>query len=434
MGSGIFSTPGEAAKHVSSPWLILGLWALAGLITLLQTLVTAELATRFPRAGGEYQYLKEAYGDFAAFFFGWSFTIFIVGGGAGTIAAAFGDFTAELLRLNHRWAAPALGCAAIAAVVGVNALGLRAGAATQIVLTLLKTAALVAIAIGAIAIHRRFTPTPSPALPVPAKESPIHAFFLALLPVFWSYTGATDSAKMAEETRDAPRSLPWALCGSALLLTAVYLLYNYALLCALPPAEMAGRRSVPSLVFSRAGAGVVGDFFLAASALVCVGAISSTILANVRVTFALARDGLTFNIFAGMSRRQAPIASLLLAGGLACSFVLYRRFEEILRIYFMASSLLFGLTYLSLIVFRRRDARARQTAHMDVFYVPLGVPIAVSLVALEAGLAMTILWADIQTGGRDSVATLLLLALVGAIYSIWTRGLGRQARDAAGRE
>src|SRR5690554_5204894 len=87
IGSGVFQAHGEIAKTVHSPWLVIGLWAAAGVITLAQGLVTAELATRFPLAGGEYQYLKLAYGEFAAFFFGWSFTIFIIGGSGGAIAA-----------------------------------------------------------------------------------------------------------------------------------------------------------------------------------------------------------------------------------------------------------------------------------------------------------------------------------------------------------
>jgi APA family basic amino acid/polyamine antiporter len=424
IGSGIFATPGEAARHVHSPWLILLLWGVAGFITLLQTLVTAELATRLPHAGGEYQYLKAAYGRFAAFFFGWSFTLFIVGGGAGTIAALFGDFCAELFGLRGAWAAPALGCAAVGVVVGVNAAGLRTGAATQSILTLIKTAALVAIAAGAAAVAGRVTPAPAPAEAGTLGEATLGSFLLALFPVFWSYTGATDSAKMAEETRDVHRALPLALCGSAVLLTAVYLLYNYALLCAASPAEMAGHRSVPSLIFTRAGVSFMGDLLLGASALVCLGALSSTLLANVRVPYALSRDGLAPAVFGRMSEGQAPVAALGLGGGLACAFVVNRGFEAILRIYFLASAVLFGLTYLSLVIFRLRDRRTGQTFPAEAFRLPLGIPIALALVALEGGLAVKIIHADVTGGGRDSLYTLLLLGATAAAYRLWRRPPG----------
>lgn len=425
IGSGIFATPGVAAQHLASPWMILAIWLLAGVITLLQSLVTAELATRFPRAGGEYQYLKEAYGEFAAFFFGWSFTIFIVGGGAGTIAALFGDFSAELLRMPQRWASPALGCAAIVAVLAVNVVGLRAGAVTQNILTFLKTAALLAIAIGAMWAARRMTPMPSTAAVPHGHEGSLEAFFLALLPVFWSYTGATDSAKMAEETRDVHKSLPRALCGSALLLTALYTFYNYALFCAASPGDMAGHRSIPSFIFARNGAGRLGDLMLAASALVCLGAVNSTILANVRVTYALARDGLAPGILARMSRRQAPIASLIVGGALACLFVLNRGFEQILRIYFMASTVLFGLTYLSLVIFRRRDRHLSRPFPTHALRLPYGSLIAIFLLGLEIALAAHIVWSDWARRSHDSLWTLAFLAATAGFYLIWKAFVAR---------
>lgn len=419
IGSGIFATPGEAARHLESPWVILLAWVAAGVITLLQTLVTAELATRFPKAGGEYQYLKAAYGEFAGFFFGWSFVVFILGGGAGTIAALFGGFAAELAGIETAWASPMFGCAAVVAVVIVNAAGLRAGAVTQNLLTIAKVAALVGIAGGAMIVAGRWAPASSEGTASTTGEGWMSAFFMAMLPVFWSYTGATDSAKLAEETRDVRRALPVALCGSALALTVVYVLYNYALLCAMPPEVMAGKRSVPSLVFERAGVGYLGNLLLAISALVCLGAVSSTILANVRVMYAMARDGLAPRMFGRMSEGQSPIAALVLGGALACAFVVNRSFEQILRIYFMASTVLFGLAYLSLIVFRRRERGGAQAA--DVFRLPAGPWIALGLVVLEAALAVNIVVADIRNRTRDSLWTLAFLGAMAVFYVLWKR-------------
>lgn len=428
IGSGIFATPGEAARHVHSPWIILGLWALAGLITLLQSMVTAELATRFPRAGGEYQYLKEAYGPFAAFFFGWSFTVFIVGGGAGTIATAFGEFIADMLEVSWRWAPAVFGCGAIISVVVVNAMGLRTGAATQNFLTFLKTALLLAIAVGAMIVAGRWTPMPAPPDPEPAPLS-LDGFFLALMPVFWSYTGATDSAKLAEETRDAHRALPRALLASVAVLTIVYIFYNYALLCGAAPVDMAGRRSVPALVYSGVTALPVDKLILAASALICLGAISSVFLANVRVTYALARDGLTFRALGDMSSRQAPVNSIIVGGVLACSFVLNRNFEQILRIYFLASAVLFGMTYASLLVFRRRErSGAAHAAGQDVtavYRAPAGIAAVLTLIVIEAAIAISIIVSDIQTGSRDSLWTLGLLTGLGALYLVWRTSMKR---------
>ncbi len=431
IGSGIFATPGEAAAILSSPWLILLAWLVAGLITLLQTLVTAELATRFPKAGGEYQYLKAAYGDFAAFFFGWSFTVFIIGGGGGTIAAALGEFAAELLGMDQRWSAPVLGCGAVVAVTVVNALGLRTGAFAQNLLTILKIAALLAIGIGAIVVSGRLTPLPAvesaaPGSPV-ATGGMLEAFLLVLLPVFWSYAGATDSAKLAEEVKDVRRSLPLALLGSALLLTAVYCLYNYALLCAVSPAEMAGRRSVPALAFRGVEGLPISDLILLASVLICLGSISSVFLANVRVTYALARDGLTFSVLGRMSRGQAPVGSLIVGGAIACGFVWFRTFGEILRIYFMGSTVLFGLTYLSLIVFRWRDRQAGRPFPDRVYQAPAGSLLAILLILMEVVIAASIIRSDLREKTYDSLWTLALLAGLAMLYVVWIRVFPRHS-------
>lgn len=417
IGSGIFAAPGEVAKTLHSPWTILAAWLIAGVITLLQTLVTAELATRLPRAGGEYQYLRAAYGEFAAFFFGWSFTVFIVGGGAGTIAALFGDFAAELLGWRGRWASPVLGSAAIAAVAIVNASGLKTGAVTQNILTTLKALALVAIAIGACIVAGRATPAHSIGEASIERAFSLEPFLLALMPAFWSYTGATDSAKLAEEVKDVHRALPRALCGSAILLTTIYLLYNYALLCALSPTDMAGVRSVPAVVY--AAHPLISRLILLASALICLGAISAVLLANVRVTYALARDGLTFAALGRMSKHQAPVAAIAVGAVLAATFVWYRSFEQILRIYFLASTILFGMTYLSLIVFRVRDRRAGHGIPGNVYKTPLGIPVALLLIAIEILIGASIVHSDIRKGHLDSVWTLAFLAAMALLYVGW---------------
>ena len=423
IGSGIFATPGEAATYLGSPWVILGVWLAAGFVTLLQSMVTAELATRFPRAGGEYQFLKEADGECAAFFFGWSFTVFIVGGGAGTIAAAFGEFVAELLVMDQSWAAPLFGCCAIFTVGIINGLGLRTGAVTQNLLTFLKTAALLSIAIGAMVVAGRVTPAPTTFVTERAPDFGFEAFLLALMPAYWSFTGATDSAKLAEETKDVHRALPRALMATVGVLTLVYFFYNYALLCAVSPSEMAGRRSVPALIFSGITSYPINDMVLIASALICLGAISSVFLANIRVTYALARDGLTFSTLGVMTKAQAPAVSILVGGSLACAFVIRRGFTQILHIYFLASAVLFGLTYLSLIVFRLRDRRAGRGFPEGVYRTPRGMAVAVLLIGFEVAVAGSIIASDIRTKSLDSLYTLGLLAGLAVLYLVWRRAV-----------
>lgn len=421
IGSGVFRTPGEVAQYVRSPWIILGLWVAGGFITLIQSLVTAELATRFPKAGGEYQFLKEAYGDFAAFFFGWSCTVFIIGCGAATIAAALGDFCGELFGLRSSWASPLFGCLAIVCVTWVNASGLRSGAFAQNLLTLLKIVALLVIAGFAVWLADRVTPAAPLAAVATRPELGMGTLLLAFLPVFWSYTGATDVIRLAEEVKDVRRALPRAMFTTVVVLTVVYLLYNYALLCAMPPDVMAGEPSVHAMSLASLRGEAVRAGVLVASIVICLGSISSVFLASVRVTYALARDGLTFRVLGRMSRNQAPVASFVVIGAIACGFVVSRSFNGILRIYFLASAVLFGLTYLSLIVFRLRDRRAGRPFPDGVYRAPVGLLLAAFLILFELAIAGSIIRSDWQSGSSDSLLTLALLAGMALFYVVWKR-------------
>jgi len=439
IGSGVFRTPGTVATHVTSWWAIILLWGAAGLITLMQSLVSAELATRFPHAGGEYEYLKRAYGPFAAFFFGWSCTIFIIGAGAGTIAAALGDFAAELMRLeNTRWASPAFGCAAMLAVAAVNVVGLRTGAATQNALTFLKVAALLGIGIGAWWLSARWLPARIDGPATVAPRVTLEGWMLGLLPVFWSYTGATDAVRLAEEVRDVHRALPRAMIGIVAALTVVYILYNYALLCAVPLRQMAGEPAVHALAFASLKDWPVREGILVASILICLGSISAVLLASARVTFALARDGLAPRVFARMSASQAPVACFVLSALLACAFVMNRDFARILRIYFLASAVLFALTYLTLILFRRRDRLSGRGFPSEAFRAPAGPLLAVLLIVFELVIGVTIIAADVQTwrdpdapNQYDSIYTIGLLAATAVGYGAWRRFTGARVTHSA---
>lgn len=423
IGSGIFRTPALVAQELGSPAWMLGAWAFGGLFVFLSGMVSAELATRFPEAGGEYVYLREAYGEFVAFFFGWGYSVFIIGGGAATIAAAAGEAAAELLALDPAWAKP-LAAASVVAVVGVNALGVKAGAGLQNVLTAIKILALVAVVGAALALGEASTDWGRP-LVLPEGRSLVAVLVAALPPVLWAYEGTTDAVKLAEEVEDPQRALPRALLGSALTLTVLYVGANVAYLLVLTPDQMAGSRFAANDVMATLFGEVGRRLMTALSLVVFLGALSATVLATVRVTFALARDGLTFPIMARMSKHQAPVPALVAVGGIAALFTLARGFQQILNIYFLAAAILFGLAYGSLIVFRRRDAV--QGRVQGVFRCPAGPVVATALILLQLAMASLI----VVHSPMDSLYTLLLLAAVAGLYVVWRRsGLGGAAASA----
>ena len=432
IGSGIFRTPGDVAGALVWPgWIILA-WLIGGCVVTMQGLVTAELATRFGRAGGEYVFLKEAYGEFVAFFFGWAYTLFIIGGGLATIAAAFGDFACELFGTTAAGGSGAFAAGAIVLIALINSIGLRTGAGAQNLLTALKLAAMLGIAVAGFGwgsedlfsapstTHAESVATQA-ATGVAASRPFLVVLLAALLPILWSYDGTTDSVKMAEEVRDVRRTLPRALVGAALVLTGVYVLVNLALLRALPAEALARSDSAPAAAMSHLFGAGGGRAMLIVAMIVCLGSLSSTLLATIRVTFALARDGLAPRWLATMSKSQAPVPALLLAAGFAIVLVLQRDFGQALGIYFFASAILFGLSYASLIVFRRREAVFPASA----FRCPAGEVLAVLLIALHAALAVNIAFNQ----PRDALLSVALLIAIGALYVVWKWSRATRNRD-----
>lgn len=414
IGSGIFRTPGIVAAELGSPAWLIGAWIVGGLFILVSSLVSAELATRFPEAGGEYVYLREAYGGLVAFCFGWGYTVFIVGGGAATIAAASGEALAELLDFDVSWA-PMLGASALVVITVLNAFGLKVGAGVQNVLTATKIAALLLVAGVAFVRGGSDTDWTQP-LTISADKSLAAALVAGVLPVLWAYEGTTDSIKMAEEMTDARRDIPRALLSSALAITALYVIVNLAFLAVMTPIEMGGSRFVASdlmaAIFGRFGRRMMALLSL----LVFLGSLSATILATVRVTFALARDRLAPPALAKMSNAQAPVRALCLVGAIAMMFTLARGFQQILNIYFLAAAILFGLSYASLIVFRIRDRKRGETFPAHVFRCPGGVWLALILIAFEIFLAVRIVLDD-----ADSRYPLVLFVVLAVVYAVWKR-------------
>lgn len=424
VGSGIFRTPGQIAAELGSPLLVVLAWVFGGLFILASSLVSAELATRFPEAGGEYVYLREAYGGFFAFLFGWGYSVFIIGGGAAIIAVALGEAVAQLLGVDVGYA-NRFGVAAIVVITSINAGGLRAGAGLQNALTGAKVVALIGVAAVALVLGDAGTDWSAPMKLAPGRTSGLAAFLAALPPVLWTYEGSTDAVKMAEEIKDVRRDLPRALVGSAVALTALYVLFNVACMTVLTPAEMGGVRFVPNEVMLRLFGPIGLRVMQMLAIVVLAGALSSTVLTTVRVTFALARDGLAPRSLARMSEHQAPVTALLAVGAIAIIFTAFRSFAQILGIYFLAAALLFGLAYASLIVFRARDRREGRTFPSSAFRCPAGPLLAGLLIAVQIAMAGLIFWESFarRKAGQipDSVYTLLLLASFGAVYLVLRR-------------
>jgi APA family basic amino acid/polyamine antiporter len=374
VGSGIYMTPGILAAGLPSPGWLLSVWLAGGLIALCGALSFAELGAMYPEAGGQYLYLREAYGPGAAFLFGWAFFGFIMCGGLAALAVAFAEFLGSfvpalsigriLLRgdlFGHPYtlsAGQVLAAATIVGLTGVNSFGIRSGAAIQNVLTVIRlgtVAALVGLGIlfGAKAGGANFHPLFSPSGPgFPAMLGPLG---LAMLAVFWTYDGWYAVNCTAGEVRRPEKTIPRGLTLGVLSVTVIYVLVNFVYLLALPydgikGVGRIGERAVAALF----GAGWAAFF----SALVTVsifGCLNANLLFGPRVFYAMARDGHFFRAMGRLGRRsRVPIAALWGQAAWSAALCLSGTYQSLYEYMLFALLLFFAATGLAVLVLRRR--------------------------------------------------------------------------------
>jgi APA family basic amino acid/polyamine antiporter len=352
IGSGIFVTPAEVARHVDTPLLIVGVWVLGGTVALAASFVYAELAARRPEVGGQYAYLRDAYGPMPAFLYGWALLLVIQSGGMAAVAITFARYFGNLVQLPV--ADSAVAVAVLALLTLINCMGVRSGSNVQSVLMLLKIGA-IAVLVGAGLLF-----APAAAAHVEARSlgsvSTVAAIGAAMTPVMFSYGGWQTSSFVAGEMRNPQRDL-----GRGLLfgVAGVILLYcSVAFVCAhaLGPAGLAGSKT-PATDVMRLALGDKGASFIAVGiAISALGFLSQGMLTAPRVYFAMAEDGLFFRRVAEVSARtRVPVVAIILQGVAAAVIALSGTFGQILSYVVSVDFVFFGLTGAALFVFRRRD-------------------------------------------------------------------------------
>jgi len=352
IGSGIFVTPAEVARHVDTPLLIVGVWMLGGIVALAASFVYAELAARRPEVGGQYAYLRDAYGPMPAVLYGWALLLVIQSGGMAAVAITFARYFGNLVQLPVGDSAVAV--AVLALLTLINCLGVRSGSNVQSVLMLLK--------IGAIAVlvsaGLLFAPAGAPhsvALAL-GSVSTVAAIGAAMTPVMFSYGGWQTSSFVAGEMRnpqrDLGRGLLFGVAGVILLYCAVAFVCTHAL----GPAGLAASKT-PATDVMRLALGDKGASFIAIGiAISALGFLSQGMLTAPRVYFAMAEDGLFFRRVAEVSAStRVPVVAIILQGVAAAVIALSGTFGQILSYVVSVDFIFFGLTGAALFIFRRRD-------------------------------------------------------------------------------
>ena len=286
VGAGIFKTSPLVAANVGSDEMLFTAWALGGLMSLVGALCFAELATAFPDAGGDYYFLRRAYGDRMGFVFAWSRFAVIHTGSMALLAFVFGDYLAQVIDLGPYGSAQ-FATVVIVALVGLNLRGIRVGVGTQLGLMSLVLFGL--FFVGAAGLSLSIAGLP-PVAPEPAGPGGGAAFGVAMVFVFLAFGGWSDAATLSAEMRDPRRGMVFALIGGLGTVTALYLMVNWAFWRGLGLSGLAGS-SAPAADLMRLAFGRGGELLIVSVvAITSITVTNALMIAGARTTYAAARD------------------------------------------------------------------------------------------------------------------------------------------------
>jgi amino acid transporter len=306
VGTSIFRAPPQVFSNVSGPWMGLGLWALGGALSFVGALCYAELATTYPRIGGDYVYLSRAFGRWMGFLFGWAQLTVILTGSIGVMGYAFADYAVPLFALDARWT-PWLAAGAVAALTLLNLGGIVFGKAAQNILTVAKVLGLTGIVIAGFLWGDGSWETQQP------MNGP--GLGLAMVFVLYAYGGWNDAAFVAAEVRHRERNIPLALLLGTTGITLIYLLVNAAYLVGLG-FEGVRASSAPAADLMQKTVGPWGGKAISILVMIsALGAINGLIFTGARVYAAIGAEHRLFALLGRWSQRaDAPVWSLVAQG------------------------------------------------------------------------------------------------------------------------
>src|SRR5437773_10018005 len=425
IASAIFIVPASIAAAVPGSAMSTLVWIIGGAVSLLGALSVAELAAAYPEAGGQYAYLREAYGPVPAFLYGWANFAVINTASIAAIAVGFaryvGFFTHSALT------EAAIRVSAIASIVGLtllNCRGVRLGATTQNVLTSLKIAALLALIVSSFVLPGGAAANFQPLWPSGSVGQWIGPFGVAMVAVLWAYDGWIETTYVGSEIVDPGRNLPRSIILSTVIVIALYVLVSVAYVYVLSPASVAGSTFVASdtakVTMGAGGAALVVIAILIST----IGANNGIVLTAARIPYAMARGGLFFRSQAFVHPRLGtPVVALITQGVIASLLTAWGTYDQLTTYGVFAQFLFYGLSAGAVI---RLRSTAPQVARP---YRTWGYPVTpVVFIAFAAWLVIN----TIVKLPRDSAigAGLILVGLPG--YWYWN-GLYRRRAGGAGR-
>jgi basic amino acid/polyamine antiporter, APA family len=406
VGAGIFANPSEVAHRVHTPALILGVWAMGGLLALFGAFIWAELATRLPGAGGQYLYLREAWHPAVAFVYGWVLLLVTQTGGMAAVAVAFASYFRRLTGVA--WSDSAIAAATLLGLTVVNCFGARAGSNVQSFLMVLKIGAIAAlVAIGF------FMAAPAAAVSTVESGGLLASIGAAMVPVAFAYGGWQTATFVAAEMRDPRRDLSRGIVAGVIGVVALYLLVNAVCLRVLGPHGL-DATTTPASEVMRAALGERGARWIAVGiAISTLGFLSQGMLTAPRVYYAMARDGLFFERVGRLSKSTgAPVFAIALQGVAATAIACSGKYGEILNFEVTVDFISFAMTAAALFVFRRRQPTG------EGIYLAPGHPYTTAIFVLACA---AIVGSAIAAGPKNSAIALGILLAGIPVYWYWRR-------------
>jgi APA family basic amino acid/polyamine antiporter len=427
LGSGIFLTTGIMVQELPSTTLVLAAWAVGGLLAMAGGLTYAEMGSMYPRSGGLYVFLTEAYGSVLGFLFGWACLLVILTGSVAAVAVGFAEYFSYffpslgtdrvLATVAMPWgnwtlsAGQLVAASSLVVITSINYVGVRYGNLANTFLTAVKIGGLLAIPLLAL-VYMRVEPAWTPVVP-PGAARPLVSFGVIMIAVMWTYEGWYYVAFAAGEIKDAARTVPRALILGTMALTVIYLAVNLAYFYSLSLEEMSGvtriaERAVSTLV------GPVGAALVAGSVVISTfGCNVAGVIAASRVCFAMAANR---RFFAAAARvhpvHRTPHVALIVTSAWSVVLTLSGGYEALFT-YVTFASVLFG-TLGGAAIF---VLRVRRPDHLRP-YRTFGYPVVPALYVLGS---FALVWNTLMERPTASIAGLGLVALGLPFYLYWSR-------------
>ncbi|HZS60777.1 MAG TPA: amino acid permease [Gemmatimonadaceae bacterium] len=418
IGGGIFLNPSVVAQRVPTSTLIVIVWVLGGAIAATGAFCFAELGGRRPEAGGGYVYLKEAFGPLPAFLYGWTFLVVINTGGMAAVAVTFAHYSADLVHLPASAERPiAIGTVLLLTIVNVR--GIRAGATTQNIFTILKLVALAAVIVAGVALglgYHGAGPAPTTASAPVVTGDLVRIIGVALVPILFAYGGWAHANNVGGEVKDPERTLPRAMLVGMAIVIVVYLLANVAYLAALGRDGLAVSRAPATDTLRRAVGPLGGTLVGLGIAFSTFGFVNITILSAPRILQTMAADGLFFQRAAVLHPRfRTPAVALWWQAVWGVVLTASGSYGALLDYVVFGDWLFFASIAATLFVYRRRE---RETGVKYAGFRVPGYPVVPLIFIVVAGYVMV---SSIRSGPRNALIGAGLIALGVPVFLLWRR-------------